>query len=99
TGKRFKWDLRGEVELKDLVTWVSATLCKPVIVPSNLRQQKVQIFAPAMITQPEAYRMFLAALNSMGLTIQPEGNALIIIESNRARESPVPLIRPDSHAP
>ena len=31
---------------------------KPVIVPTTVRQQKVQIYAPATITQPEAYRMF-----------------------------------------
>jgi general secretion pathway protein D len=85
--------------LKDLVTWVSATLCKPVIVPTNLRQQKVQIYAPSLITQPEAYRMFLASLNSMGITIQPEGNSLLLIESNRARESPVPFMGPDRNAP
>src|SRR5262249_42159600 len=78
-GKRFKWDLRGEVELKDLITWASATLCKAVIVPTNIRSQKVQIYAPATMTQAEAYRMFLAAVNSMGIALQPQG----------ARPSPV----------
>ena len=66
-------------ELKDLVNWVSSALCKPVIVPSNVRQQKVQITAPGLVNQAEAYRMFLAALTSMGLTIQPEGTAMVLL--------------------
>ena len=98
-GVRFKWDLPREVELKDLVDWVTHTMCKPVIVPSTLRQQKVQIFAPQTINQAEAFRMFLAALNSMGITIQPEGNSFLLVETVSVKERALPFIGPDGRVP
>lgn len=98
-GMRFKLQFRGEVDLKDLVTWASDVLCKPVLVPSSIRQQKVQIIAPSTTTLPEAYRIFLSALNSMGLTIKPEGNAFLVMETAHAKESPMPLVGPSGRVP
>ncbi len=43
--------------------------------------------------------MFLSALESMGLTVQPEGKVLKIIESNRARESAIPIYGGDNDPP
>ena len=101
--KKFKIDFRGEVELSQLVQWLAPTLCRPVIVPQNLRQQKVTIYSPGLVTAEEAQRLFLASLTSMGLTVQPEGGkgheVFTIIESNRAHELPVPLYGPDAQAP
>lgn len=98
-GMRFKLQFRGEVDLKDLVTWASDVLCKPVLVPSSIRQQKVQIIAPSTTTLPEAYRIFLSALNSMGLTIKPEGNAFLVLETAHAKESSLPLVGPGGRVP
>ncbi len=74
-------------------------LCRPFIVPGTVRQAKVTILAPDTITVNEAYRMFLSALESMGLTVQPEGKVLKIIESNRARESAIPIYGEDNEPP
>jgi general secretion pathway protein D len=90
-GKKFKWELRGEVDLMTMLNTISPMLCRPFIVPSNIPSRKVTILAPSTITSNEAYRMFLSALETMGLTVQPQGKALKIIESNRARESAIPI--------
>ena len=97
--KKFKWELRGEVDLMALVNSIAPMLCRPIIVPGNIRQSKVTILAPDTVTAPEAYRMFLSALESMGLTVQPEGKVLKIIESNRARESAIPIYGGDDNPP
>jgi general secretion pathway protein D len=96
-GKKFKWDLRGEVDLMTMLNTLSPMLCRPFIVPGNIRQSKVTILAPNQITVNEAYRMFLSALESMGLTVQPQGKVLKIIETNRARESAIPIFGEDSN--
>ena len=43
--------------------------------------------------------MFLSSLETMGLTVQPEGKVLKIIESNRARESAIPTYGGDNNPP
>src|SRR5207302_9794338 len=42
---------------------------------------------------------FLSSLETMGLTVQPEGKVLKIIESNRARESAIPIYSGKNEAP
>lgn len=90
-GKRFRWEVRGEVDLQTLLNAIAPMICRPIIVPGNIRQSKVTIIAPNTVTAPEVYRMFLSALESMGLTVQPQGKVLKVIESNRARESAIPI--------
>lgn len=91
--------LKPETELMELVGWIKTISCRPFILPSGIRQSKVTIVAPEMVTAEEAYRIFLSALESMGLTVQPEGRVLKIIESNRARESSIPVYAPGEAVP
>ncbi|HZS39731.1 MAG TPA: type II secretion system secretin GspD [Polyangia bacterium] len=97
--KKFKWSVRGEVDLMTLLNSMTEMLCRPFIVPGNIRQSKVTILAPDTMTAPEAYRMFLSALEAMGLTVQPEGKVLKVIESNRARESAIPIYGTENNPP
>ncbi|MGZ3425185.1 MAG: type II secretion system secretin GspD [Polyangia bacterium] len=99
SNKKFKWELRGEVDLMALLNSISPMLCRPIIVPGTIRQSKVTILAPDTVTAPEVYRMFLSSLETMGLTVQPEGKVLKIIESNRARESAIPIYGGDNNPP
>lgn len=91
--------LKPETELMELIGWIKTISCRPFILPSSIRQSKVTIVAPEMVTADEAYRIFLSALESMGLTVQPEGRVLKIIESNRARESSIPVYGPGEPVP
>ena len=91
--------LKPETELLELVGWIKAISCRPFILPANIRQTKVTIIAPQLVTAGEAYRIFLSALEAMGLTVQPDGRVLKIIESNHARESSIPVINPGETVP
>ena len=82
-----------------LLNSISPMMCRPIIVPGSIRQSKVTIIAPDTVTAPEVYRMFLSSLETMGLTVQPEGKVLKIIESNRARESAIPTYGGDNNPP
>ena len=90
--KKVNFNLKPEAELTDLVGFIKAISCRPIILPQNVRQSKVTIIAPETVTAAEAYRIFLSSLESMGLTVQPDGKVLKIIESNRAREASIPVI-------
>lgn len=97
--KKVVVNLKPDSELADLVGWIKAISCRPFIIPANVRQSKVTVIVPEAITANEAYRIFLSALESMGLTVQPEGRVLKIIEANRARESSIPVVGPTREAP
>src|SRR5439155_20503061 len=59
--KKFKWELRREVDLMALVNSIAPMMCRPIIVPGAIRQSKVTIIAPDTVTAPEVYRMFLSS--------------------------------------
>jgi hypothetical protein len=93
-GKRIvKLNLKPETEVTDLVAWISAITCKQFVVPDlPASHAKVTIVAPSLITPREAYRLFLEALDSVGLTVCPAGPFLRIIESGKAKGSPIPVV-------
>ncbi|MFO0574935.1 MAG: type II secretion system secretin GspD [Polyangia bacterium] len=97
--KKVSINLKPETELLELIGWIKAISCRPFILPANIRQSKVTIIAPQLVTANEAYRIFLSALESMGLTVQPDGKVLKIIESSRARESSIPVVAPGEVVP
>ncbi len=80
-GRRVKITLKPDSELHDLIAWISGMTCKRFIVGSNVRAQKVTIYSPTPVTAGEAYRAFLSALNVMGLTVQPAGRYLKVVET------------------
>jgi hypothetical protein len=99
-GKRIvKLNLKPDTELADLVAWISAITCKPFILPGNVASasKKVTIFAPQLITPEEAYRLFLDALDSVGLTVERTGRSMQIIETTKAKSSPIPFYGSDGN--
>jgi general secretion pathway protein D len=92
-GKRVvKLNLKPETEIADLVAWISSITCKQFVLPDvPAAHAKVTIVAPNLITVGEAYRLFLDALDSVGLTVYPSGPFMRIIESAKAKNSPVPV--------
>jgi general secretion pathway protein D len=85
---------KPETELKDLVTWAMGFTCRNFMFdPAYVqRGKKVTIIAPNTMSPSEAYRVFLVALSTIGLTVVPKGNVLRIVESATARAETVPLI-------
>ncbi|HLK88957.1 MAG TPA: hypothetical protein VKZ18_03630 [Polyangia bacterium] len=94
SGKRIvKLNLKPETEVADLVAWISSITCKQFIVPDvPATRAKVTVVAPTLITVGEAYRLFLDALDSVGLTVYRSGAFLRIVEARNAKSSPVPVI-------
>jgi general secretion pathway protein D len=101
-GKRIvKLNLKPDTELGDLISWISSITCKQFLLPGTIpsNSKKVTIVAPELITPEEAYRLFLGALDSVGLTVQPSGKVLRIIETVKAKTAPIPLYGEDSDLP
>jgi general secretion pathway protein D len=101
-GKRVvKLNLKPDTELGDLISWISSVTCKQFLLPGTIpsNSKKVTIVAPELITPEEAYRLFLGALDSAGLTVQPSGKVLRIIETVKAKSAPIPLFGDDSDLP
>jgi general secretion pathway protein D len=96
-GKRIvKLNLKPETEVADLVAWISSVTCKQFVLPDvPASHAKVTIVAPSLITSAEAYRLFLDALDSVGLTVYPSGRFFRIIETAKAKTYPIPVIDPD----
>jgi general secretion pathway protein D len=86
---------KPETELKDLITWVMGFTCRNFILDPRIVStgKKVTIIAPLKMSPQEAYRVFLAALSTMGLTIVPKGNVLRIVESATAKSETVPIYK------
>lgn len=96
-----KLNMKPETELGDLLSWISSITCKQFLLPGTIpaNSKKVTIIAPQLITPEEAYRLFLAALDSVGLTVEPSGKFLRIIETLRAKSTSIPVYGQDSDVP
>ncbi|HTJ45507.1 MAG TPA: type II secretion system secretin GspD [Kofleriaceae bacterium] len=84
---------KPDTELKDLITWVMGFTCKNFIYDSSIltRSKKITIISPVKMNPQDAYRVFLVALSTMGLTVVPKGNVLRVVESGQARSETVPI--------
>lgn len=98
-GKKIRITLKPDADLNDLIEWISSMTCKKFIIGSQVRSQKVTIISPEPVTAAEAYHAFISALEVMGLTIEPSGAYLKIIEAQQGKTSPVPTYGPDDEAP
>ena len=86
---------KPDTELKDLIPWVMGFTCKNFILDPRIVStgKKVTVIAPNKMSSNEAYRVFLVALSTMGLTIVPKGNVLRIVESATAKSETVPIYK------
>jgi general secretion pathway protein D len=93
-GKRLKLSLKPNTELGDLIAWIAAITCKQFILQGTIPagSKTVTIIAPTPITTAEAYQLFVQALDSVGLTVYPSGRFMRVIETAKAKTSPIPLL-------
>jgi general secretion pathway protein D len=91
-GRRVKVTFKPDSEISDLIGWFSTVSCTGILISGpSIQGKKVTILSPQVITFGEAYSLFLGALDSVGLTVEPMGRFLRVIESSKARFSPLPL--------
>jgi general secretion pathway protein D len=91
--KPVKLTFKADTEITDVIGWIASITCKGFIVQSgiNLGGRKVTVFAPSEVTAAELYRLFLSLLESVQLTVEPEGRFLRIIEAGKAARARLPL--------
>ena len=87
--------LKPDTDVKELLTWVMSFTCKTFALDPRVvvTGKKVTIVAPKAMTPAEAYRVFLVALSTVGLTIVPKGDVYRIVESASAKRETVPILR------
>jgi general secretion pathway protein D len=92
-----KLSLKPESEVADVIAWYSLVSCTPMLVANNvgLAGKKVTVLAPTPITMAQARALVFAALESVGLTVEPSGEFLRVIESAKARSRAVPVKPPE----
>jgi general secretion pathway protein D len=79
-----RFDLETGRKVGDLIAWISSITCQQFLVPGTISVDRpVTVVAPAQITPSEAYRLFLGALDSTGLTVEPSGKFWRIVETAR----------------
>ncbi|HEX7508835.1 MAG TPA: type II secretion system secretin GspD [Polyangia bacterium] len=99
-GKRIvRLNLKPDTEVMDLIGWISSITCAQFIVSVPLQGKKLTIVSPQLITPEEAYRLFFSALDSLGLTVEPTGKFLRVVENAKARFTPLPIIGPNQRMP
>jgi general secretion pathway protein D len=86
---------KPDTDLKDLMTWVMGFTCKNFLIDPRILAtgKKITIMSPNKMSASEAYHLFLAALQTVGLTVVPKGNALKVVDSERAKHDTVPILR------
>ncbi len=88
---------KPDAELKDLVTWAMGFTCRNFALPTSVisLNKKVMLVVPNRLTPQEAYRTFLVALATMGLTVVQKGDMYQIVEAATARHDTVPIYHKD----
>jgi len=97
TARSVRVSLRPETSVSDLVSWAMTFTCKNFVFASPIasRSAKVTLVAPGALTPRQAWRAFLVALQSAGLTVVPKGELLEIVESSEAGGRALPVYKPD----
>jgi hypothetical protein len=93
-GKRVvKVNLKPDVELPELVAWISSITCKSYVLPGHVSSsgRKLTFVTQGLMTRDEAYASFLSALDSVGLTLEKGPGYDTIIETSKAKSSGVPV--------
>ena len=73
-----------DADLPDLVRLVSRITGRRFILPSKARSIKATIYSPGDVSAAEAYQAFLSILAMNGLTVEPSGRYLKVVESTDA---------------
>src|SRR5690606_39552145 len=90
-GKKVTITVPPESELEQLVRWMMTISCQKFIWNSKIRSGKVTILSPEKVSLSEAYAAFYAAIESMGLTVEPAGDYFKIVESTDAKSLNLPV--------
>ncbi|HLT39466.1 MAG TPA: type II secretion system secretin GspD [Enhygromyxa sp.] len=97
--KKFTITVPPESELEQLVRWMMSISCQKFIWNAKIRSGKVTILSPEPVSLREAYAAFYAAIEGMGLTVEPAGDYFKIVESTDAKSLNLPVYEDGSAVP
>jgi general secretion pathway protein D len=97
--KKFTITIPRDAELDQLVQWMMTISCQKFIWNEKIRSGKVTILSPEKVSLSEAYAAFYAAIESMGLTVEPAGDYFKIVESTDAKSLNLPVYGDDATVP
>lgn len=100
SGKRVvQVTLKPETDVGHLVVWISSITCKAFVWSDAIgaSRRRITFVSPTLVTPEQAFRLFLDALNSVGLTVEPSGTFFQLIETAKAKTRPIPLYDWDGH--
>src|SRR5512139_996924 len=88
---------KPEIELKELLPWAVGFTCKRFVFDPRIVStgKKVTLIAPGKQTPAQAYDMFTTALATMGYTVVPKGNLLLIVDASMSKGNTPPIYRKD----
>jgi hypothetical protein len=91
--KVVKMNLKPDIELTELIAWISSITCKSFVLPGHLSGggKKVTIVSQGLMTRDEAFAAFLTALDTLGLTVERGPGYMKIIETAKAKTSSTPV--------
>ncbi len=91
--------LKPDTDVEHLIIWISAITCKAFVWSGDIAasRKRVTVAVPNLVTTKQAFRLFLDALNSVGLTVIPSGGFFQVIETVRAKTKPIPVYDWDGH--
>ncbi len=90
------FNLAPQTTLVELVAWISSVVCEPFLLPGTIATENKTLttIAPERMTREQAYRFFLGALDSVGLTVERAGQLQRIAEIGGVEARPAV---PDSY--
>lgn len=91
--------LKPDTDVEHLIVWISSITCKAFVWSGAIdaSRKRVTVSVPSLVTPKQAFRLFLDALNSVGLTVLPSGNFYQVIETVRAKTKSIPLYDWNGH--
>jgi len=89
------FNLAPEAKLVDVVRWISPIICERFVVRGAMvtQDRRLTLVAPGGMTPNEAYRLFLGALDSIGLGVERFGTSLHIVNKGTR---PPRVVAPES---
>lgn len=86
---RFNFEF-SKADILDVVKAISNLTQRNFIIPEKVKTQKITILSPGQISAAEAYQVFLASLESNGITVVRSGRFYKLVESKDSIKSPIP---------
>jgi hypothetical protein len=79
TPPSIRFNLKPGTKVANLVAWIASVTCKQFMLPVALGTVKVSVVAPPLMTPEQAYKLFLRALDSVGLAVDESETLFILV--------------------